>query len=134
MTFAALLSSTLNPLELRIMEVLWAADGPRSVHSLRPQFPDEPYTTLMTAMDRLFRKRVLQRYKASRAFWYSPMISRHEHIMRLTRQHIQDLLPEDSRAASVVLASFVESVTERDVALLDELETLVRDRRAAIAR
>ena len=44
-----------------MLEALWARDTPACVRDLQPQFPGVAYTTLMTTLDRLFRKGTLTR-------------------------------------------------------------------------
>jgi predicted transcriptional regulator len=68
------------------------------------------YTTVMTTMDRLFKKGLLDRRKVGRAFLYRA---------RATRQQLEN----------AVLSSLVDAVSEQDCALLDELERLVREKR-----
>jgi len=55
------------------MDVLWA-QGESSVRDVADQL-EHPlaYTTVMTTLDRLFKKGILARRKAERAFVYSPV-------------------------------------------------------------
>jgi len=63
----------LGHLESRVMDVLWAR-GESSVRDVADQL-ERPlaYTTVMTTLDRLFKKGVLARRKTDRAFVYSPV-------------------------------------------------------------
>ena len=94
-------------LEVRVLDALWAREGPQSVRDLQPAFEGIAYTTLMTTLDRLFRKGTLSRSKSGRAFYYTPNASRHQ----------------------LILSMFVDTLEQHDEALLDELEQLVRARR-----
>ena len=105
------LESTFGPLEIRVLDALWARQTPACVRDLQPLFPGVAYTTLMTTLDRLHRKGVLAREKQGRAFLYAPRDSR-----------------ERFRAARL-LSFFVETVGDQDRAVLDELERLIRERR-----
>src|SRR5689334_6838633 len=67
-----------GPLEWRVLESLWERTDHASVRDLQPLFPEIAYTTLMTTLDRLFRKGVLSRVKRGRAFLYEPRLSRPE--------------------------------------------------------
>jgi predicted transcriptional regulator len=100
----------LGPLEHRVLDALWARGGDARVRDLQPSFPEIAYTTLMTTLDRLHRKGVLERVNQGRAFLYRP---------RLTR-------------AEAVLSFFVDEVGSLDADTLDALERLVRDRRRAL--
>ncbi len=90
------LEAVFGPLELRVLEALWARSGPACVRDLRPQFPGVAYTTLMTTLDRLFRKDVLAREKSGRAFYYCPRSSQQELISQLAGSTFPTLLPGDA--------------------------------------
>jgi predicted transcriptional regulator len=114
------LAAIFGPLELRVLEALWARGTAAAVKDLRPQFPGVAYTTLMTTLDRLFRKGTLSRFKSGRAFFYQPTA---------TQDELLTLLPGTNAAMRPILSMFVDTVGQRDGALLDELEALVRARR-----
>jgi predicted transcriptional regulator len=101
------LESVFGPLEMRVLEVLWSRATAACVRDLQPAFPGIAYTTLMTTLDRLFRKGALSRSKSGRAFFYTPTSSRHQ----------------------LILSMFVDTLEQHDDSLLDELEQLVRARR-----
>ena len=77
------LESTFGPLEIRVLETLWARGKPACVRDIQPEFPGVAYTTLMTTLDRLFRKGTLSREKSGRAFFYLPKASEQELISEL---------------------------------------------------
>src|ERR1700678_2198943 len=67
----------LAPLELDCMNMLWPM-GEGTVREIRDALaPRRPraYTTIMTIMDRLARKGVVERRKVGRAYIYSPNLS-----------------------------------------------------------
>jgi predicted transcriptional regulator len=122
----------LGALERRVMQVLWTG-GAMSVRSVQELFAGElAYTTLMTTMDRLFIKGLLQRRKEGRAFVYAPRMSAEELREGATRGLLARLLGGDRESARPVLSCIVESVGERDRELLDDLERLVRAKRRAL--
>jgi len=123
------LESTFGPLEIRVLEALWEREAPACVRDLQPQFPGVAYTTLMTTLDRLFRKGALLRVKSGRAFFYRPKSTQQEMISELAGSTFATLLPNDAAFARPILSMFVDTVGERDHALLDELEKLVKARR-----
>lgn len=118
----------LGPLEVQILDVLWDRAEPATVRDIEDAFPDLAYTTIMTTLDRLHRKGVLQRERSGRAFAYQVRCSRDELLAQLASDHIVDLLPSKG-SSRPILSMFVEAVGRRDAALLDELETLVRAER-----
>ena len=67
----------LGHLEITVLEILWDR-GESNVHEVVEKL-DRPlaYTTVMTTLDRLFKKGLLERRKSERAFFYSPRLSRH---------------------------------------------------------
>ena len=123
------LESTFGPLEIRVLNALWARQAPACVRDLQPQFPGVAYTTLMTTLDRLFRKGTLSREKSGRAFFYRPKATQQELISQLAGSAFATLLPGDAAFARPILSMFVDTVGERDEALLDDLEELVKARR-----
>jgi predicted transcriptional regulator len=123
------LESTFGPLEIRVLEALWARDMPTCVRDLQPDFPGVAYTTLMTTLDRLFRKGTLTRQKTGRAFYYRPKASQAQLASEMAGSAFANLLPVDNSAVRPILSMFVDTVGERDGALLDDLEALVRARR-----
>lgn len=123
------LESTFGPLEIKVLEALWSRAEPACVRDLQPQFPGVAYTTLMTTLDRLFRKGTLSRAKGGRAFFYRPKSSQQELISELAGSTFETLLPGDAASVRPILSMFVDTVGDRDHALLDELEELVKARR-----
>ncbi len=121
------LASLFGALEVRVLESLWAREGEATVRDLLEDFPHAAYTTVMTTMERLHRKGVLERRKDGRAFLYRPVESREALESRLLARTIEPLL--DGRNAQPILSCFVEQVSRHDERLLDELERLVRANR-----
>ena len=120
------LKSALGPLEVRVLEAVWAGHGPVAVRDLLPAFPQVAYTTLMTTADRLYRKGLLTRQKHGRRFAYSARWTRDELDLQLAGSALATLLPGDRALAAPIISMFVDEVSRRDLSLLDELEALVR--------
>ena len=123
------LEAIFGPLEIRVLQALWARRAPACVRDLQPEFPGVAYTTLMTTLERLFRKGTLSRAKSGRAFYYTPKTTREQLVSELAGSAFATMLPGDHAAARPILSMFVDTVGRRDTSLLDELETLVRARR-----
>src|SRR6266576_7268490 len=87
------------------------------------------YTTLMTTLDRLYKKRLLERRKGGRAFLYSPAVSRDELEHGIREDVIDGLLGGGPETVEPVLACIVDAVSERDRELLDELDRLIKQKR-----
>ena len=118
----------LGPLEARVLDALWARGCACSVRDLQPEFTPIAYTTLMTTLDRLHRKGILAREKQGRAFAYSPVASRDDFRVARAGSALVSMLA-DPAGARPLLSYFVDAVTDRDEALLDELERLIREKR-----
>jgi predicted transcriptional regulator len=121
------LASQFGTLELRVLDAVWRRGGEVAVRDLQSEFSNLAYTTLMTTMDRLHRKGVLERRKIGRAFAYRAVSSREELESGFVTRALQPLLR--GAAAEPILSFFVEEVSRHDDGLLDELERLVREKR-----
>src|SRR5512145_726102 len=118
------LESFFGTLELRVLEALWEHPHARSVRDLQPQFRGVAYTTLMTTLDRLHRKGVLDRDKVGRAFIYRPRYSREVMRSHLAGEALQAVFGERASELRPILSFFVESVSREDRESLDALERL----------
>jgi len=121
-----------GPLEWRVLEALWAHGAAASVRDLQPRFGDIAYTTLMTTLDRLHRKGVLDRTKQGRAFLYTPQHSRGALESSLAAGAMRDAIDRDQTSLRPLMSFFVDAVGEHDREMLKELESLVRARRAEL--
>jgi predicted transcriptional regulator len=121
-------SSQLGPLEQRLLESLWAKGTATVRELLEEDNEDLAYTTLMTTLDRLFKKNLLTRVVEGRAFRYAPRFTRDEVAGSVFRQML-DSSPE----SSLPLSYLVEILTERDAHLLDELQDLVETKRRELS-
>ena len=121
----------LGPLETRLLELLWEQQDALTVQQVRLSVPQLAYTTLMTTLDRMFRKGVLTRSRRGRAFAYQPRCSRFALIEEMVSGQINDLLAAPG-AGTAVLSTLINTVSRRDVTLLDELDALVQAERARL--
>jgi predicted transcriptional regulator len=132
---SAVMESALGSLERQVMERLWALGREASVRDLRAAFDGSlAYTTLMTTLDRLFKKGLLSRRRQGRAFFYAPRLTADQLRTGVAADLIGTLLGQGAEAARPVMSTFVDAVEERDEVLLDELEALVRRRRRQRAK
>src|SRR5579871_4370330 len=118
----------LGPLEQQILEALWLR-GSATVRELL-EYGDIKlaYTTVMTTLDRLYKKEFLDRVAEGRAFRYTPRLTQQELEKAAAGNTIRQLLSSNS-AASLPLSYLVEAVSEHDVSLLDELQELLDKKR-----
>ena len=118
----------LGPLESKVLDWLWTRTRAATVRHVWLAFPDLAYTTLMTTLDRLYRKGLLERHRLGRAFAYEPRLSRDELLRELASDQVSHLL-STAGASGAVLSTLVRAVGRRDAALLDELDALVQAER-----
>ena len=119
----------LGPLEAKLLDQLWHDNRPLTVRNVHRAFPDHAYTTLMTTLDRLYRKGLLLRRRRGRAFAYEPRCSRDQFLSETMSGHVAATFAA-SNISGALLSTLVDVVGRQDAALLDELETLVRQARA----
>jgi len=120
----------LGPLERQIHHAVWAR-GPATVREvLEDSTIWQSYSTIMTTMDRLFRKGLLDRVLEGKAFRYAARYSPEELERVAAMKGIRQLL--GSEYASLHLSYFVEAVGVQDEKLLDELQALVERQRAEL--
>ena len=116
-----------------MLELAWAR-GEMSVRDAAEGLaPQLAYTTVMTTLDRLFKKGVLQRRRVERAFFYSPRYSRQEMQTRQAGDFVKGLLQAES-SPELLISCLVDAVGQYDEALLLELERKVADKREELAR
>ena len=131
--YRRLSSRTLGDLEKSAMEQVWAR-GECTVRDLHADFGERlAYTTLMTTLDRLHKKGLLDRRREGKAFVYSARMSREQLEQAMVRDVIEALLEESRKDPSPVMASFVDAISEEDETLLSQLEAEIQRRRAARA-
>ncbi len=124
----------LGKLERQVLEEAWRR-GEVSVRDIYVNFGESiAYTTLMTTLDRLFRKQILGRRKDGRAFIYSPAVSREEFEHGIREDVIEGLLGGGAEGIQPVLACIVDTVSETDRELLDELDRLIKEKKRELRR
>ena len=109
-------------LEMAIMDVMWAANSPCVVREVRERLRygrPGAYTTVMTVLDILYRKGVLERAKHGRAWRYWPVEQREEHDARVMTEVLRSGGDE-----AVTMRHFLERVSEDE---LDRLRSAVLD-------
>lgn len=121
--------ASLGKLERKTLAEVWQKKevSVREVNESLEQ--DFAYTTVMTTLDRLYKKGLLNRRKSGKSYLYSPRFSPEELERNLTEDVIGTLLDAGTEKIEPVLACIVDAVSERDTELLDELERLVQEKR-----
>jgi len=124
----------LGKLERQVLEEIWRL-GEVSVRDVYRIFEERvAYTTLMTTLDRLFKKRILQRRKDGRAFLYTAALSPAEFDREIKEDVFNGLLGQGTDGVEPLLACIVDTISERDRELLDELDRLVQEKKRELGR
>ncbi|SPE24845.1 Transcriptional repressor, CopY family [Candidatus Sulfopaludibacter sp. SbA3] len=124
----------LGPLEITVMEILWS-HGDGNVHDVMQKLARPlAYTTVMTTLDRLYKKGLLARRKADRAFFYYPRFSRAEWEQKRAGEFVAGFLAAPETSGELLISCLVDAVGRHDEALLDELERKIRLKRKELYR
>lgn len=125
---------SLGRLELALMQILWS-HGEGNVREVvqRLQRP-LAYTTVMTTLDRLYKKGLLDRHMLDRAFVYSAHLSRDEWERQRAESIFASLFSDSNASRELLVSSFLDAAGRHDAVLLDELEKRIRTKRKELLR
>lgn len=106
------------------MQVVWARERvtAREVSDAMAGGEARAYTTIMTTLDRLYRKGLLARDKDGLAWRYRPMLGRAEFEKAVADELAGRILAAHGEAA---LAAFVDAAANTDETYLDRLRELI---------
>lgn len=119
----------LGALELAVLEYLWTADEADvlQVHGSLGSERGITANTVGSAVERLYRKKLVTRRKVSHAYRYRAALSRDA----FTAQRMLDVTGEmHTLSASGLLAAFIDLVADEDESSLDRLEALIAAKRS----
>ena len=130
------LETAFGALEREVLTILWA-NGHLAVRDVQARLRrDAAYTTVMTTLDRLYKKGVLTRVQSGRAFVYSAAVTREQLQASIASSVLTGLLQGRGEATLPVLSNLVDTVGAQDggADLLKDLEALVRDNRRRLEK
>ena len=116
----------LGPLETQLLRLVWERGHATVRELIDGREVSCAYTTVMTTLDRLYKKGLLDRVSEGRAFRYSPRKTRDEFSGAMIRRVMGEMLLGSSAS---LMSHLVEAVSEHDRALLDELERAIEEKR-----
>jgi predicted transcriptional regulator len=128
------LAAALGHLERDVMDIVWQ-QGQTTVREVQATLERTvAYTTVMTTLDRLFKKGFVDRSRSGRAFVYRPLRTREQTEAAVARGVMLGLF--SGASAKPVLSNLVEAVGSHDdgVDLLNALEEMVREKRRRLER
>ena len=125
------LKGELGPLERAVMDVMWTRESEMTVRDVLETRAAKglAYTTVMTILDRLWKKGYLARSRRGRAFAYRARVDR--------EAYLESLMEEVFSTASdrrEVLLGFVKGASDDDLAELRQALRLVERERRRRAR
>jgi predicted transcriptional regulator len=121
-------STQLGPLEQELLSALWMRGSATVREMIDAGGIDLAYTTVMTTLDRLYKKQLLNRSAEGRAFRYFPRYTQEELEKAAVGEAVRQLLGS-GEAAALPLSYLVEAVSEHDAGLLDDLQRLLDEKR-----
>jgi len=128
------LPSQFGPLEWSVLEAIWNG-GECDVREMQERLGHPlAYTTVMTTLDRLFKKGLLTRTKRDRAYRYEAKFSREEWDSRRAGQWVAGWLAKAEPSGELLVSCLVDALGEHDALLLDELERKIQAKRDEIER
>ena len=126
------MNSVLGRLETLVMECLWQGTEPMSVREVTRRLNGSwAYTTIMTTLDRLFKKSLASREPLGRAFVYRARMSRADlgaHALKAVVSEID----AGTETRELALAALVDALESHDPDMLDSLDRLVKEKRRAL--
>jgi predicted transcriptional regulator len=123
----------LGPLEVDVMEMIWTF-GASCVRDVVGRMERKlAYTTVMTTLDRLYKKGLLEREMTDRAFVYSPRVTREVWDRQRAGEMMAGFLTGTEESRHLLLSCLVDAVGTHDAMLLDELEKKIQRKREELA-
>jgi predicted transcriptional regulator len=118
----------LGPFEQQLLQELWAHGSATIRELISDGKIHQAYTTVMTTVDRLYKKGLVTRVAEGRAFRYTPRHTPEELQRVKALESIRQLLGSGD-ASALPLSYLVEALSAHDAQLLDELQLLVERKR-----
>ena len=113
--------SPFGDLEEKVMEVLWKK-GSATVSEVRKSLKDKfAHTTIMTILDRLYKKGILKRDKEGKGYRYYPIVSKEEFEKMVAKKVVKDITKTDPSLAIAAFEGIVENLSKEDIEKLKKL-------------
>ncbi|MBS4201594.1 BlaI/MecI/CopY family transcriptional regulator [Bacillus sp. FJAT-49732] len=115
-----------GPLEAKIMDILWSNDEMtiKDVQQVLDQEKSMNFNTVMTVMNRLVIKGILQKRTEGRSYLYKPVQSRVEFLSTQSKEMTYELMDE---FGNVVVSHMLDALEEADDDLVAKLEHKIKE-------
>jgi predicted transcriptional regulator len=119
-------NKTLSDFEWQIMRILWRENkiSVRDVHAKISQTQQRAYTTVQTYMERLVKKKFLNKEKIDAVNFYSPIVNREE----MQKNETHNFIKKTFNGSFSKMAAFlfdVDEVSEND---LEKIKSLLKEK------
>jgi len=115
-----------GPLEAKIMDILWCRESMtiKEVQTLLEKDKPTNFNTVMTVMNRLVDKGILQKKPVGRSSYYNPIQTREEFINNQSKEMTHELMDE---FGSVVVSHMLDALEDVDEELVKKLELKIKE-------
>ncbi|OPH53315.1 transcriptional regulator [Paenibacillus ferrarius] len=116
-----------GPLEAKIMEILWGTSAELTIKDVQIKLDQDKainFNTVMTVMNRLVDKGILQKKSVTRSFMYRPVVTREQFMETQSKELTFDLIEE---FGSLAVTHMVDALDKVDPDLLDKLEQQIKE-------
>lgn len=115
-----------GPLEAKIMDILWDNEQMtiKDVQSVLEKEKATNFNTVMTVMNRLVEKGILNKKAAGRSSFYNPIQTREEFINTQSKEMTHELMDE---FGSVVVSHMLDALEDVDEDLVAKLELKIQE-------
>ena len=118
------LTHIFGELEAKLVEAVWELEQASVQDVIDHLGGNLNYKTIMTVLNRLTEKDVLNRHKEGRAFVYTATASRQDLLAGVFDQMVRGMFNDDFR--KIALAQLIETAEEIDPQLLDDIDQLIK--------
>ncbi|MFC7686802.1 BlaI/MecI/CopY family transcriptional regulator [Ureibacillus sp. GCM10028918] len=114
-----------GPLESKIMDILWCQEDMtiKEVQAILEKEKPTNFNTVMTVMNRLVEKEILQKKLIGRSSYFKPIQSREEFITTQSKEMTHELMDE---FGSVVVSHMLDALEDVDDELVKKLELKIK--------
>lgn len=134
------IKKALGELEAEVMECLWKLSSHvyrqtgasvQEVCETLNQKREIAYTTVMTTMDRLYKKGYLGREKVGKAYIYTTVYTREKFQEALAKEVLEGVL---DNFAEPVISTFVDLISEENPEYLDRLAMMIEEKKKELIK
>ncbi len=116
--------SPFGELEEKVMDILWTK-GNATVKEINEELSKKgekyAYTTIMTILDRLYKKGVLDRKKEGKGYRYVPKLSKEQFEEMVTEKVISEIVKANPSTAVAAFGGIIDELNEEEIKKLKEI-------------